>query len=149
MKTCTKCGETKPLDDFHRHRSSADGRKARCRECRAEDKRRYREENRDKIAETDRRYREENRDKVLERQRRYREENRDYIHAGIRAVQSESQAMSAELATVPPHTPWTGEEDAFLMADNGMTVFQKAIHLGRTYASCTRRRERLHQEVAA
>ena len=164
MKTCTKCGETKPLDDFCRDQSSADGRKARCRECRAEDKRRYREENRDKIAESDRRYREENRDKVLERQRRYRggnrdkaleykrqyrEENRDYHRALNRAVNSESQAMSVEMATVPPRTPWTEEEEAFLMADNGMTTFQKAIHLGRTYASCVRRRSSPRQAVTA
>ena len=149
MKTCTKCGETKPLDDFHRNRSKAYGRNIWCRECTAEGKRRYYEENRDKVRECNRRYREENRDKGLERHRRYHEENRDYLCAVARANHSESQAMSAELATVPPHTPWTEEEDAFLMADNGMTVFQKAIHLGRTYGSCRRRRESLRQEVAA
>ena len=164
MKTCTKCGETKPLDDFHRHRSGADGLRARCRECRAEDKRRYREENRDKEMERHRRYYEANRDKALECRRRYREENlgkvreynrryreenRAYRRAACRSNHSESQAMSVEMATVPPRTPWTEDENAFLMADNGMTVFQKAIHLGRTYASCTRRRERLRQAVTA
>ena len=179
MKTCTKCGETKPLGDFHRDQSSADGRQARCRECAAEYRRRYyeknrdkvrernrrwREENRDKVRECDRRYREENRDKALERRRRYlaenrdkaleyqrrhREENRAYLRAVARANHSESQSMSAEMATVPPRTPWTEEEEAFLMSDNGMTVFQKAIHLGRTYASCTRRRAYLRQEVTA
>jgi 5-methylcytosine-specific restriction endonuclease McrA len=34
MKTCTKCGETKPLEDFHRHAPSPDGRKPRCKGCR-------------------------------------------------------------------------------------------------------------------
>ena len=179
MKTCTKCGETKPLDDFHRQRSSADGRKAWCRECAAESKRRwyeenrdkvlgydrrYYEENRDKVLESKRRWYEENRDKVLERKRRYHEENRDkvrqrrrrwqeenldYHRAANRINQTESQAMSVEMATVPLRTPWTEEEDAFLMADNGMTVFQKAIHLGRTYESCRGRRVYLRQAVAA
>ena len=164
MKTCTKCGETKPLDDFHRNQSGADGRRSRCRECTAEYRRRYREENLDKVMEYQRRWREENRDKVLdyrrryqeenrdkelERMRRWREENRDYRRSLNRANQSESQAMSVEMATVPLRTPWTEEEDAFLMADNGMTVFQKAIHLGRTYASCMRRRDRLRQAVPA
>lgn len=32
-KCCTWCGETKPLDQFHRHKGSPDGRKPRCREC--------------------------------------------------------------------------------------------------------------------
>lgn len=164
MKTCTKCGETKPLDGFCRDRSRADGRQARCRECMAEYARRYhdanrdkelerkrkwREENRDKAEEHQRRYREENRDKVQERQRRWREENRDYRRAADRAIESESQAMSVEMATVPLRTPWAEEEDAFLMADDGMTVFQKAIHLGRTFASCRGRRRHLRQVVAA
>ena len=179
MKTCTKCGETKPLDDFHRDRSKADGRRPDCRECALEHRRRYYEENRDKELERKRqyyeenrdkelerkrqyleenrdkelerhrRYREENRDKALESSRRYREENRDYCRALSRAYVSESQAMSVEMATVPPRTPWTEEEEAFLMADNGMTVFQKAIHLGRTYRSSMSRRESLRQVVTA
>ena len=32
-KRCTKCGETKPLDEFHRDRSKKQGRRSRCREC--------------------------------------------------------------------------------------------------------------------
>ena len=149
MKTCTKCGETKPLDDFHRHRGKADGRYAWCRECAAEHRRRYYENNRDKERELQRQYREENRDKLQERNRRYQEENRDYRRATGRANDSESQSISAEMATVPPRTPWTAEEEAFLMADNGMTTFQKAIHLGRTYHSCRRRRAYLRQAVTA
>lgn len=33
MKTCTQCGETKSLDDFHRLKKSKDGRNSWCREC--------------------------------------------------------------------------------------------------------------------
>jgi hypothetical protein len=33
VKTCTKCGETKPLDDFFHSAASRDGRKPRCRVC--------------------------------------------------------------------------------------------------------------------
>lgn len=33
MKTCRACGESKPLDDFHRDSASADGRRPRCRVC--------------------------------------------------------------------------------------------------------------------
>lgn len=34
MKTCTKCGESKPLTAFHRHAPARDGRKPRCKACR-------------------------------------------------------------------------------------------------------------------
>ena len=35
MRRCTACGETKALAEFHRDRSSKDGRRRRCKECRA------------------------------------------------------------------------------------------------------------------
>lgn len=35
MKTCTKCGESKPLDVFGRNKTSAGGRRSECNSCRA------------------------------------------------------------------------------------------------------------------
>lgn len=32
-KRCSRCGEVKPLDDFHRRRSSRDGRQPYCKAC--------------------------------------------------------------------------------------------------------------------
>lgn len=33
MKTCSKCGEEKSLDEFGRNRASSDGRSGRCLQC--------------------------------------------------------------------------------------------------------------------
>ena len=33
MKTCTGCGVSKPLADFHKRSSAQDGRNTRCRKC--------------------------------------------------------------------------------------------------------------------
>lgn len=33
MKACTKCGELKPLTDFHRNRNEKDGHAFWCRAC--------------------------------------------------------------------------------------------------------------------
>lgn len=33
MKRCSKCGATKPLEDFHRETKGKDGRAAACRDC--------------------------------------------------------------------------------------------------------------------
>lgn len=41
-KTCTKCGETKPLDEFGRYAKSRDGLNTSCRECKSEYDRSYR-----------------------------------------------------------------------------------------------------------
>ncbi|HYD10954.1 MAG TPA: hypothetical protein VEA78_12710 [Acidimicrobiales bacterium] len=44
MKRCTFCKKRKPLDEFHRNRSSKDGRQNRCKPCNIErNKRWYRE----------------------------------------------------------------------------------------------------------
>ncbi len=34
-KQCTKCGKIKPLEEFHRHRLTHDGRRQPCAECRS------------------------------------------------------------------------------------------------------------------
>lgn len=34
MKRCSKCGEMKPLDEFHNDKWSKDGKQARCKACR-------------------------------------------------------------------------------------------------------------------
>ena len=141
-KTCTKCGETKPLDDFHRDKTGAGGRYPHCKECVREYKRRYHEENRDKRLEYNRRYHEENRDKVLESQRRYREENRDILNQGSKICQVQNTRTSNLLAS-KKGAPYSPEEDALILANNGMTIYQKAIELGRTYASVKARKQHL------
>ena len=171
-KTCTKCGETKSLDDFHRDKRRPDGRKSDCKECVREYKhryyeenrdkvrqrkhryyeenrdkvleckRRYHEENRDKVLEYKRRYHKENRDKRLESQRRYHEENRDILNQGSKIRQAQNTRTSNLLAS-KKGAPYSPEEDALILADNGMTIYQKAIELGRTYRSVGIRKQYL------
>ena len=156
-KTCTKCGETKPLDGFHRHKRHTDGRNPHCKECERERHRRYYEDNRDKQIDYSRRYREENRDKALDRhrryyednrdkkleyQRRYYEENRDILKQGSKICQVQNTRTSNLLAS-KKGAPYSPEEDALILADNGMTIYQKAIDLGRTYASVKARKQYL------
>ena len=171
-KTCTKCGVVKPLDDFHRDKRSPDGRRSDCKECVRECKRSYYEENRDKMRERNRRYHEENRDKVRERkhryyeenrdkvleykrryhednrdkrlesQRRYHEESRDILNQGSKIRQAQNTRTSNLLAT-KKGAPYSPEEDALILADNGMTIYQKAIELGRTYHSVRMRKQHL------
>ena len=39
MKTCNRCGQTKPLDSFTRDKSRRDGRHSACKKCRRDWKR--------------------------------------------------------------------------------------------------------------
>ena len=175
------------MDDFHRNKTGAGGRRPDCKECVREYKRSYYEENRDKRLEYSRRYYEENsdkvreykrsyyeenrdkrleyqcsyyeensdkvreykrsyyeenRDKVRECQRRYREENRDIINQEKKIHHAQNTRISNLLAS-KKGAPYSPEEDALILADNGMTIYQKAIELGRTYQSVKARKQYL------
>lgn len=44
MKPCTKCGQVKPVEEFHRFANARDGRRAECKTCalaRAKDRYNY------------------------------------------------------------------------------------------------------------
>jgi len=95
-KRCTTCGEVKPLTEFHRDRTKPDGRRSRCKLCRAGYQREYYEENREKIAEYQREYYEENREKIAEYQREYREENREKRAGYQREYREENREAERE-----------------------------------------------------
>lgn len=53
-KLCRKCGETKPLEDFHKDRKSKDGHCFYCKECNKRKTREHYRDNVDKVAEKER-----------------------------------------------------------------------------------------------
>ena len=75
MKRCSRCGEVKALGEFYLDKRRRDGRRADCKVCRSEYRRRYRLANRDVLNEKSRRYHEANRKQIAERRRCYREAN--------------------------------------------------------------------------
>ncbi len=78
MKTCTKCGEDKPLSEFHNRTSSKDGKKAACRKCSNAASKKWRESSAEHVRAYEKAYREQNKEAVRERTRRWREENAEY-----------------------------------------------------------------------
>lgn len=66
-KTCAKCGEVKPLEEFHRNRG---GRHSRCRTCTSAYFKAYYQANREKVLSTNRRWNSENRERLAEMERR-------------------------------------------------------------------------------
>ena len=65
---------------------------------------------------------------------------RDVVTARYKRKQAESQNYkSAETW----YRDYTAEEDAFILADNGLKLYEKAEKLRRSYASLVGRRRRL------
>jgi hypothetical protein len=75
QKTCTKCGETKPLDQFPRAARNRDGIDSWCRACHTEASRHHRQANRARTNEATRRWRQENPERQREASRQWRDEN--------------------------------------------------------------------------
>lgn len=100
LKRCTKCGETKPRDQFSKDKSRKCGLSPHCKACNAvyraqnagaikEYKRRWETENREQLREHKRNYDEANREQVRDRQRRYRAEHLETIREQKRQYRSE------------------------------------------------------------
>lgn len=140
MKTCTRCGEVKPLDAFSRWVRGKDGRRLECRACSAERKRAWDDANRERIAAYCRKYREANRERIaaarehrLSMQALWREANRDRLRAMQAGYRRENAAAvnadcalrrAARLRATPP---WLTREQRDEMA--------AAYHLAREFGA--------------
>lgn len=93
MKTCTKCGEEKPLDEYYKHKSKPSGYETACKACTRARTKKYADANRDAVREKKRahyrdngdhvralasEWRSRNREKLRERQREWRVQNPNY-----------------------------------------------------------------------
>ena len=87
MKTCTKCNETKPLEEYHKHRA---GRYPACKACRSKSSRKYYQENLEKYRESQRKYRQENLEKVRERSRKWVKENPEKVRENTKKYYQEN-----------------------------------------------------------
>ncbi len=76
-KTCTKCGEWKPLDEYYARESSKDGFRNDCKECMKSRTRQFRVENLDHVKSLEKKTRVKNADSIRERDKKYRQENKE------------------------------------------------------------------------
>lgn len=71
LKVCSKCGQSKPIELFHRDRSKADGLFPSCKECKASFGLAHRAVHKKEISERKRAWREANKEADAERKRAY------------------------------------------------------------------------------
>jgi hypothetical protein len=65
MKTCTKCGEIKPLTEFHKQKLSKHGVESRCKACKAMSDRQRKVNNREQINAWKRAHHHRHKDRLL------------------------------------------------------------------------------------
>lgn len=66
MKTCTKCLEEKPLDEFHNDKSRRDGKRDRCKTCARISTSKYYSENKEKVIENAAKWQKDNKERYRE-----------------------------------------------------------------------------------
>lgn len=109
-KTCSKCQEAKPLDEFYRDRKKAFGRQAICKACVLAQQAEYRARDSVKQATSERMSEYNKRPDVQERARQYVLENEDKIRAYRREYHASNrerllrQARKYHLES--PHVGW-------------------------------------------
>jgi hypothetical protein len=104
-KTCTKCGLTKTLDQFHN--SGRGRRRPDCKSCRRQYRARYNAANRDRIRAQWRSYYDANKTKESERKAAWYQANRERILARQRSYR---ETVKAKRGTAPfePFEPIIG-----------------------------------------
>lgn len=91
-KTCTKCGHTKPVAAFGKHKLGQYGLQPRCRDCRRDENAAYRAANTDKRAAYNASYYQQNRQAVLEKNKAWNKANRDSINRATEAWRKRNPA---------------------------------------------------------
>jgi len=75
MKRCKKCGEVKPIDEFHRAAGMRDGHRSECKSCTRAIRRAWYQANREAVIAKVKCWQQENKDVVNARNKAYREAN--------------------------------------------------------------------------
>lgn len=98
MKTCSICGEEKPLCEFNKHIRTKDGLTASCRSCNQKRSRKYYQENKGKVAEINNRWKINNPEKVAEIKKKWLvsnpEKRRESVHKSYEKHKEEKLAYS-------------------------------------------------------
>lgn len=144
-KTCSKCGEAKPLEGFHKNPTGKYGYREACRECVNRQASEYQKRNRAAHNDRSSRWVQRNPESRKKSVNSYYERNKEVINRSNSERRTQSYKLSQSLAQ-PGRPRWRAEEEQFILEDNGMTMYQKAIELSRTLSACWNKKYALEKE---
>ena len=85
MKNCFKCGQSKPLSEFYKHKAMGDGHLNKCKLCTKSDANKHRSENLEKVRAYDR-----NRPNKEERIRKQSEYHKTKVGSDVKKLSSKN-----------------------------------------------------------
>ncbi len=96
FKTCTLCGKTKLITEFHRRKVDPDGHRTYCKQCANERRSKYYAENREREDARNLSWHAENREQRGEHKRKWREANKEHISEHGRQYYAENKERMAD-----------------------------------------------------
>lgn len=141
MKTCTKCHNSKTLEDFHKDAKGKEGRRASCKECDLLKKRTQYETDpiyKDKV----RSYQKDRSDYYKEHNKTYRRDNKAVIRDRVRArYQADAEARARVKANaaqyrrskVSSQPAWLSEKDKERIKDIYLLAEDLQVISGQKY----------------
>jgi 5-methylcytosine-specific restriction endonuclease McrA len=94
-KTCTKCKQSKAMDEFHRNKNTEDGRCYNCKQCVSDYQRRYYSENSDRVKVRAKEWHWANQERAAENSRKWYANNKGQAAAYKIAYQRENRERIA------------------------------------------------------
>lgn len=95
---CSKCGDRKPAEEFHKAGNKTSGRHGTCKVCIAQRSKKYETENRERIAAKAKAYKEANRESIRATQLIYRNQNAAKIATKAKATYQRDKGSRAAKA---------------------------------------------------
>lgn len=90
-KRCSKCGETKSIDEFSKNRRAKDGLESRCKVCRRASSKSYYAANREQQLARSKAYNAANREEVRARKKAHYADNREQVLAHQKAYYADNR----------------------------------------------------------
>jgi hypothetical protein len=87
-RTCKKCGETKPIEEFAKGHNLAT-----CRLCNNVYSRNYYAQNRERLIQTHKKYEQSHRDKIREKNYKYRKEHKEWYKSTCEKYRSRNRTL--------------------------------------------------------
>lgn len=99
-KTCTKCGQTKTLLDFHKVSPTSDKFRSYCKVCNNQASKNYRINNPGKVQELTKIWKANNPDVVASMRKRWKQENPEKVLASNKRYYEKNRKQFAEMAKI-------------------------------------------------
>lgn len=96
MKTCSNCGETKELSEFHRDKRGKFGVRSICRVCTSLYIKKYYQNNKEKRLKYKKEYYKNNRKELIEYNKKYRQNNKEKLAEHKKEYQQKNPHINRE-----------------------------------------------------